>query len=79
MRRGRLYQREAMTQSGLIYCSCGYKLWCEARFDDEDLLRLIFFDNEETSETYGERITLCPGCGGRSFVARLLEPPHTDV
>jgi hypothetical protein len=68
-----------MTPSGVIYCSCGHKLWCEARFEEEDLLRLIFFDNVESSETYGEQITQCPGCGGLSFAERLLEPPHTDV
>lgn len=68
-----------MTTLGLIYCSCGHKLWCEARFEEEDLLSLIFFDNVESSETYGEQITQCPGCDGESFAERLLEPPHTDV
>ena len=23
----------------------------------------MFFDDEKTSETYAEQITLCPGCG----------------
>ena len=60
-----------MKQSGLIYCSCAHKIWCEVWYE-EDFVRLIFFDDVETSETYTEQITQCPGCGGCSFVAALL-------
>ena len=60
-----------MKQSGLIYCNCAHKIWCEVRYD-EDFVHLIIFDDEGTSETYAEQITHCPGCGGCSFVAALL-------
>ncbi len=60
-------------QSGLVYCSCAHKIWCEVRYE-ADLVILIFFDDEETSETYAEQITHCPGCGGGSFVEDLLDP-----
>ena len=68
-----------MKQSSLIYCSCSHKIWCEVRYE-ADLVILIFFDDEETSETYAEQITHCPGCGGQSFVEGFLEEPtHTVV
>ncbi len=67
-----------MKQTGVVYCSCAHKIRFEVRYD-EDFVNLIFFDGVETSETYGEQITQCPGCGGRSFAERLLEPPKTDV
>jgi hypothetical protein len=67
-----------MKQTGVVYCSCAHKIRFEARYD-EGFVYLAFFDDVETSETYGEQITQCPGCGGRSFVQRLLEPPKTDV
>jgi hypothetical protein len=70
-----------MKQTGVVYCSCAHKIRFEVCYD-EDFVHLVFFDAVETSETYGEQITQitrCPGCGGRSFAERLLEPPKTDV
>jgi hypothetical protein len=60
-----------MKQSGLIYCKCGYEIWCET-FVEENLVRLVFFDDVESSETYAEQITQCPRCG-RLPSERLLE------
>ena len=67
-----------MKQIGVVYCSCAHKSRFKVRYD-EDFVYLAFFDDVETSETYGEQITHCPGCGGRSFAERLLEPPKTNV
>ena len=67
-----------MKQLGLIYCDCAHKIWCEVRYE-EDLVIFAFFDGMETSETYGEKITQCPRCGGWSFAERLLELPKTGV
>jgi hypothetical protein len=42
--------------------SCGHKLWSVVRKVDKWELRL-HFDGEESSETYADHITSCPGCG----------------
>jgi hypothetical protein len=65
-----------MEQLGVVYCGCAHKIRYEVRYE-EDFVHLAFFDDVETSETYGEQITQCPGCGYRSLAKRLLEPPHT--
>lgn len=67
-----------MKQPAVVYCSCAHKIRFEVRYE-EDHAYLSFFDDVETSDTYGELSTQCPGCGGRSFVERFLEPPHADV
>jgi hypothetical protein len=67
-----------MKQTGVVYCICAHKIRFEVRYED-DWVHIGFFDDMETSETYGEEITQCPGCGGLSFAERLLEPPHMDV
>ena len=64
-----------MKQSSLIYCRCGHEIWCEV-FVEGDLVSLVFFDDVESSETYAEKITQCPGCG-RLPVERLLESKHS--
>jgi hypothetical protein len=46
-----------------LQCRCGYAILCEVRRLGEHLGNLAFFDNEPTSETYGERVESCPGCG----------------
>jgi hypothetical protein len=53
--------------------SCGHKLWSVDR-DVKGLLVRIHFDGEETSETYAERVTCCPGCG-----KWLIEPVSREV
>lgn len=67
-----------MKQTAVVYCSCAHKIRFEVRYE-EDLAYLGFFDDVETSETFGEQIGQCPGCGWRSFAKRLLEPPHAEV
>jgi hypothetical protein len=51
-----------------LYCQCGRgkELWGEFWFD-EGRYRWLFFDHDEASETFGERLERCPACG------RLLE------
>ena len=46
-----------------LRCSCGYGVRCEAWHDREGLGGLVFIDDEEVSETRGERVGRCPGCG----------------
>ncbi len=46
----------------LLYCECGYVIWMEVwRRGAEPVV--VFFDDEETSETYAEQVVRCPGCG----------------
>lgn len=46
----------------ILYCECGHKIWSELWWKEPGHV-LLFFDDLETSETYGERVTHCPGCG----------------
>ena len=64
-----------MKQSNLIYCRCWHEIWFEVFFEGE-LVSLVFFNVVESSETYAEKITQCPGCG-RLPVQRLLESQHS--
>jgi hypothetical protein len=63
-------QEEAST----LQCPCAHDLLCEVRRLGERLGALAFFDNEPTSETYGERVENCPGCGEHlEFLMLLLK------
>lgn len=42
--------------------SCGHKVWSVNR-DVQGWLVRVYFDGEETSETYAEQVTSCPACG----------------
>ena len=46
----------------ILYCECGHTIWSELWWKEPGHV-LLFFDDLETSETYGERTTHCPGCG----------------
>ena len=46
-----------------LRCVCGYSIFCEVRSTGERLGFLVFQDNEPASETYGQRVESCPGCG----------------
>ena len=46
----------------LLRCECGHGIWSELWWKDSQHV-LLFFDDLETSETYGERVIHCPGCG----------------
>ena len=48
-----------------LHCVCGHSICCEVRSTGERLGFLAFLDNEPASETYGQRIENCPGCGER--------------
>ena len=49
--------------AGLV-CPCmrGGDLWGEFWWVGREY-RWVFFDNDQTSETYAEQVTYCPGCG----------------
>lgn len=56
----------------VLYCECGYKIWSELWWRESREL-LLYFDDLEISETYGERVTRCPECG-REFGLEALKP-----
>jgi hypothetical protein len=53
-------QQEAATT---LRCACGHGILCELMRQGKRLGFLAFFDDEPTSETRGERVESCPGCG----------------
>lgn len=52
----------------VVVCPCakGSDLWAEFWWVGRGH-QWVFFDDDDTSETYAEQVTHCPGCG------RLLE------
>jgi hypothetical protein len=48
----------------MLACSCtqGGDIWAEFWWVGREY-RWVFFDDDETSETYAEQVTHCPGCG----------------
>ena len=62
-------QEEVVT----LRCPCGYAILCEVWRLVERMGTVAFFDDESTSETYGERIRNCPGYGEQlEFLTLLL-------
>ena len=60
-----------------LRCVCGYRISCEVQPAGERIGYLAFFDNEPTSETYGERVKSCPRCGeqlGLPLLYRINRP-----
>jgi hypothetical protein len=55
-----------------LLCECGHSVFCQLRRHGERLGTMAFFDDEETSAVYGERIERCPGCGVRLGIHRLV-------
>ena len=56
-----------------LQCACGYAILCEVMRLGACLGTLAFSDNEPTSDTYGERVESCPGCGEQlEFLTLLL-------
>ena len=46
-----------------LECTCTRSdLWAEFWWVGREY-RWVFFDDDETSETYAEQVTNCPGCG----------------
>jgi hypothetical protein len=54
-------ETERGVSMAVLYCGCGHKVWSELWWK-ELKHELLFFDDLEKSETYGERLTYCPGC-----------------
>jgi hypothetical protein len=50
-------------QIATLQCTCGYAILCELRRLGEGLGTPVFFDDEPTSATHGQRVKSCPGCG----------------
>jgi hypothetical protein len=50
------------TSSALV-CSCGYRILCELRQEGERLGLPVFFDDQPASETRGQQVRSCAGCG----------------
>ena len=58
-----------------LYCSCEQKrqIWAESRRVGEKHEVWAFFDQQDWSETYAQRLTRCPACGRRLERKNLLE------
>jgi hypothetical protein len=46
-----------------LRCVCGHSIFCEVLSTEEHIGFVVFFDNEPTSETYGQQVECCPNCG----------------
>ncbi len=57
-----LEEAERGEPMALLYCECGHVIWSELWWKGTGQV-LLYFDDLETSETYAERVTHCPGCG----------------
>jgi hypothetical protein len=53
-------------------CTCGYKVRCGVTRYGDQLGGLVFFDDEKTSRTRGDKVRQCPGCQSRLDLAGLL-------
>jgi hypothetical protein len=60
-------------QAVALHCLCGHSILCQVVREGERLGSLVFFDDEVTSSTYGERIEHCPKCGLRLAIHNLLQ------
>jgi hypothetical protein len=56
-------------------CTQSSDLWAEFWWVGREY-RWVFFDDDETSETYSEQVTHCPGCG-RTLVRKNLRAVST--
>jgi hypothetical protein len=53
-------------------CACGYGIACELWLEYGGSTFVVPFDNEETSETYGEQVERCRRCGTKLAVPESL-------
>jgi hypothetical protein len=70
------YPQRVPTKGELVatlYCPCGkaHELWAEFWWA-EGRYQWVFFDYEQTSETYAEQVENCPACGRRLERKNLL-------
>jgi hypothetical protein len=57
----------------VLFVCAAFVVLCEVRSLIERLGAAVFFEDELRSETYGERVKSCPGCGERlEFLSLLL-------
>jgi hypothetical protein len=70
-----LRRRMAMEEAFELACSCAYCLVCREIRQGERLGFLSFFDDEPDSQTRGERVLECPGCGKRLGLALFFLHP----
>ena len=56
----------------VLRCVCGHKILCEVQPGGDGMGFLAFFDGEPKSESYGQRVRSCPGCGKRLGLPVLL-------
>ena len=52
--------------------SCGHKLWSEVR-EVASTRFVLYFDDDERSDTYTEHVLRCPNCGV-SLVNSAIKP-----
>jgi hypothetical protein len=60
----------------VLYCECGHIIWSELWWKEPGHV-LLYFDDLETSETYAERVTHCPGCSQR-LRSEVLKPASDE-
>ena len=60
-----------------VLCACTYQILCEVQKEGRRLGFTRFYDDAPESETRGERVSSCPGCG-RKLELHLLraQPPR---
>lgn len=56
-------QEEEEVAEAKLRCVCGHSIFCKLRSGGEHIGFLVFFDDEPTSETCGQQVKNCPGCG----------------
>jgi hypothetical protein len=61
-----------MKEAAMLLCVCAHRILCEVKREGERLGTLVFFDGEEASKTYQERVKSCPGCGEQLELIMLL-------
>jgi hypothetical protein len=59
-----LVERDLGGFVAVYYCKCKKRVWAEFWWKpDKDKHEWLFFDDDRGSETYGESVTTCSGCG----------------
>ena len=55
-----------------LHCVCSHAISVMLRGASEGMCTIIFFDDEASSETCGERVRECPACHQRLGIHRLM-------
>lgn len=50
-------------RAALVRCACGYGISVELSDEGARICNVMLFDNEPSSDSHGERVRECPGCG----------------